>query len=115
MSTVNLILLCNSHSIKRGRDYTVTEQATIQEHFLRYLGIGKVHILAHDLGDTVALEMLARYYMAIPMQLCSFLIISFSNVCTLLLGDFLNYQQIIINYWTRLSKICETLSNHDIL
>ena len=40
--------------------YTVMEQATLQEAFLRYLGINKVHILAHDLGDTVALEMLAR-------------------------------------------------------
>jgi len=47
-------------SIKREREYTVMEQATLQEEFLRYLGIKKVHILAHDLGDTVALEMLAR-------------------------------------------------------
>ena len=39
------------------------EQATLQEEFLRYLGIHKVHILAHDLGDTVALEMLARYFL----------------------------------------------------
>jgi len=45
----------------RGIDYTVMEQATLQEEFLRYLGIHKVHILAHDLGDTVALEMLARF------------------------------------------------------
>lgn len=45
----------------REREYTVMEQATLQEEFLRYLGIRKVHILAHDLGDTVALEMLARY------------------------------------------------------
>lgn len=36
------------------------EQASLQEEFLHYLGIQKVHILAHDLGDTVALEMLAR-------------------------------------------------------
>ena len=36
------------------------EQATLQEAFLNYLGIQKVHILAHDVGDTVALEMLAR-------------------------------------------------------
>ena len=46
--------------IKHETDYTVMEQATLQEEFLRYLGIHKVHILAHDLGDTVALEMLAR-------------------------------------------------------
>lgn len=46
--------------IKRETDYTVMEQATLQEEFLRYLGIHKVHILAHDLGVTVALEMLAR-------------------------------------------------------
>lgn len=42
-------------------NYTVMEQATLQEAFLSYLGIQKVHILAHDVGDTVALEMIARY------------------------------------------------------
>ena len=45
---------------QREIDYTVMEQATIHELLLQHLGITKVHILAHDLGDTVALELLAR-------------------------------------------------------
>ena len=54
------MILIHIPFFKRGRDYTVMEQTTLQEEFVRYLGIHKVHILAHDLGDTVALEMLAR-------------------------------------------------------
>ena len=46
--------------MKHDGNYTVMEQATLQEAFLTYLGIQKVHILAHDVGDTVALEMIAR-------------------------------------------------------
>ena len=33
----------------------------MHEKLLNHLGISSVHILAHDLGDTVAQEMLARY------------------------------------------------------
>jgi pimeloyl-ACP methyl ester carboxylesterase len=40
--------------------YTITEQADLQEYLLRELGIRQVHILAHDYGDTVAQELLAR-------------------------------------------------------
>lgn len=40
--------------------YTMAEQADLQEQLLRELGITKVHILAHDYGDTVAQELLAR-------------------------------------------------------
>ncbi|XP_031571990.1 mesoderm-specific transcript protein-like [Actinia tenebrosa] len=43
------------------RNYTVDEQATIYELMLKELGVVDVHIIAHDLGDTVAQEMLARY------------------------------------------------------
>ena len=57
---IHTVYCCAFYVIQRGRDYTVMEQATLQEEFVRYLGIHKVHILAHDLGDTVALEMLAR-------------------------------------------------------
>ena len=44
------------------KEYTVFEQASIQEQLLEHLGIQRIHLLAHDLGDTVAQEMLARYY-----------------------------------------------------
>ena len=40
--------------------YSVMEQADIVEELLRHLGIFEVHILAHDYGDTVAQELLAR-------------------------------------------------------
>jgi pimeloyl-ACP methyl ester carboxylesterase len=37
------------------------DQATIHEGLLRELGIDTVHLLAHDYGDTVAQELLARH------------------------------------------------------
>ena len=40
--------------------YTMQEQADLQEQLLLKLSIPKVHILAHDYGDTVAQELLAR-------------------------------------------------------
>lgn len=41
--------------------YSIMEQADIGESVLSLLGVKKVHLLAHDYGDTVALELLARY------------------------------------------------------
>ncbi len=40
--------------------YSFFEQADIVEHLLNLLNIDKYHILAHDYGDTVAQEILAR-------------------------------------------------------
>ena len=40
--------------------YLITEQADIFEHYLHKLNITDYHILAHDYGDTVAQELLAR-------------------------------------------------------
>lgn len=40
--------------------YRITEQADLQEHLLQELGCRQAHILAHDYGDTVAQELLAR-------------------------------------------------------
>jgi pimeloyl-ACP methyl ester carboxylesterase len=45
-----------------GYDYSLFDQADIQEQLLRRLGITRTHVLAHDYGDTVAQELLARYY-----------------------------------------------------
>lgn len=40
--------------------YKITEQADLYTQFLKCLNITDVHILAHDYGDTVAQELLAR-------------------------------------------------------
>jgi len=41
--------------------YSILDQATLFETLLESLGISQVSILAHDYGDTVAQELLARY------------------------------------------------------
>ena len=41
--------------------YTVVEQADLVEALLREREIARVHVLAHDLGDSVAQELLARH------------------------------------------------------
>jgi pimeloyl-ACP methyl ester carboxylesterase len=43
-----------------GHDYRIAEQADLHEHLCDLLAIDRVHILAHDYGDTVAQELLAR-------------------------------------------------------
>ncbi|MBB1445005.1 alpha/beta fold hydrolase [Pseudoalteromonas sp. SG43-3] len=40
--------------------YKITEQADLYTQFLKTLNINDVHIVAHDYGDTVAQELLAR-------------------------------------------------------
>lgn len=40
--------------------YSILDQATLHERLLEQLGVASVHILAHDYGDTVAQELLAR-------------------------------------------------------
>ncbi len=40
--------------------YTIAGQATLHEALLEALGCREVHVLAHDYGDTVAQELLAR-------------------------------------------------------
>jgi pimeloyl-ACP methyl ester carboxylesterase len=41
--------------------YSIHEQASLHEELLASLGIERVHVLAHDYGDTVAQELLARH------------------------------------------------------
>jgi pimeloyl-ACP methyl ester carboxylesterase len=41
-------------------DYSLMEQADLQEALLQKLGVRRVHILAHDYGVSVAQELLAR-------------------------------------------------------
>jgi pimeloyl-ACP methyl ester carboxylesterase len=45
----------------RSYDYSIADQATLHEELLEKLGVGRVHVLAHDYGDTVAQELLARH------------------------------------------------------
>ena len=45
----------------RGHDYTIHEQADLHESLLEHLGVNRIHILAHDYGDTVTQELLARH------------------------------------------------------
>ncbi|MCR9144871.1 MAG: alpha/beta hydrolase [bacterium] len=42
-------------------DYSIMDQADLHEALLERLGISEMHLLAHDYGDTVAQELLARY------------------------------------------------------
>ena len=52
--------------------YTLMDQATLHEALLAELGVSAVDILAHDYGDTVAQEMLARFNSGeAPIQLRS--------------------------------------------
>lgn len=42
-------------------DYSILDQADLQEALLERLGAGEAHLFAHDYGDTVAQELLARH------------------------------------------------------
>lgn len=41
-------------------DYSLFDQADLYEELLASLGVRTVHLLAHDVGDSVALELIAR-------------------------------------------------------
>lgn len=44
----------------RGYRYAIADQADLFEHFLTAQGARDYHVLAHDYGDTIAQELLAR-------------------------------------------------------
>jgi pimeloyl-ACP methyl ester carboxylesterase len=48
--------------------YSIHEQADLVEALLEHLGIDRCHLLAHDYGDTVAQELLARDNARAPGQ-----------------------------------------------
>ena len=48
------------YSAKPARPLTLALQADVVEGLLQHLGVDSCHILAHDLGDTLAQELLAR-------------------------------------------------------
>lgn len=41
--------------------YSILDQADLLEGLLAHLGVKRIHLLAHDYGDTVAQELLARH------------------------------------------------------
>ena len=45
----------------RSHAYSLFTQATLHEVLLHHLGLSDVHLLAHDYGDTVVQELLARH------------------------------------------------------
>lgn len=45
----------------RGYDYSILDQADLVEGLLAHLGVSEAQLLAHDYGDTVAQELLARH------------------------------------------------------
>lgn len=59
----------------RGHAYSLLEQADLQQALLAHLGIdGPLHVLAHDYGDSVAQELLARHQEGrIQLASCVFL------------------------------------------
>lgn len=44
----------------RGHAYSLLEQADIAEAAARAAGLGRLHVVAHDMGDSVALELVRR-------------------------------------------------------
>jgi pimeloyl-ACP methyl ester carboxylesterase len=42
-------------------EYSVHDHADMHEALLAHLGVDRIHVLAHDLGDSVGQEMLARF------------------------------------------------------
>jgi pimeloyl-ACP methyl ester carboxylesterase len=55
----------------RGHRYTIAEQADLQLALLDHLGVRGCHALAHDYGDTVGQELLARVREGMSMRLHS--------------------------------------------
>jgi pimeloyl-ACP methyl ester carboxylesterase len=55
----------------RGHDYSIAEQADLAEAVLAVCGVGRFHLLAHDYGDTVAQELLARDGVGNPPRILS--------------------------------------------
>jgi len=41
-------------------DYTTFDQADVLQALLRHLGVDRIHVLAHDYGNTITQELLAR-------------------------------------------------------
>ena len=64
----NLVIACDMLGFGGSdkpldHEYCLLEQADVQQALLEYLSVDQpVHVLAHDYGDSVAQELLARHY-----------------------------------------------------
>jgi pimeloyl-ACP methyl ester carboxylesterase len=57
--------------------YSLFEQADIALHVARELGLGRVHLWAHDMGTSVATELLARRERGLlPIEVASFVLMN---------------------------------------
>lgn len=65
---VTLDMLGFGFSDKPKQNYSIFTQADIFDALLQHLNISQYHILAHDYGDTVAQELLARHHAAGHIQ-----------------------------------------------
>ena len=61
-------IISSTISFQKAHSYSIFEQADIVVHLARHLSVTKAHLLSHDYGDTVALELLARYNQAALSQ-----------------------------------------------
>ena len=59
---ITLDMLGFGFSDKPNKDYSIFEQADIFDALLNKLGVKQYHLIAHDYGDTVAQELLARHH-----------------------------------------------------
>lgn len=59
---ITLDMLGFGFSDKPKQNYSIFEQADIFENLLSQLNVNQYHMLAHDYGDTVAQELLARHH-----------------------------------------------------
>lgn len=58
-------------------DYSILDQADWVESLVHALGITEAHVMAHDYGDTVAQELLARHNRGVgPLSLASLLLLN---------------------------------------
>ncbi|GJL92092.1 alpha/beta fold hydrolase [Hyphococcus sp.] len=56
--------------------YSILDQADLQEALLEHLGVSEAHLFVHDYGDTVAQELLARHHdktLSFAIKSCVFL------------------------------------------
>lgn len=60
----------------RGHAYAIGEQADLHEAVCEQMGVDTVHVLAHDYGDTVAQELLARHNAGGPLRVASLVLLN---------------------------------------
>jgi pimeloyl-ACP methyl ester carboxylesterase len=81
----------------RGAQYGLTRDAELLEHYIgRVLGLGSVAVVAHDRGDSVALELVARCASGAGELQLSHLVISDGNIF-LPLSTLTEFQRLVLD------------------